>query len=121
QTPPSRLYVLLARKARVGVILRRGPSKWVQVIRWSTSSDAFEDGQWFHGRIYERRCDLSPDGRLFLYFAAKFHRAQAQGSYTYSWTAVSKPPWLTAIALWPKGDAWHGGGLFESNTALMLN
>ena len=63
---PCRLAVFLSRKARVGVILRRGPSKWVQMIHWDRASDAFTPGQWFHGRVYERRCDLSPDGRLFF-------------------------------------------------------
>ncbi|MGH2372657.1 MAG: hypothetical protein ACRDIC_04150 [bacterium] len=29
--------------------------------------------------------------------------------------------YLTALALWPKGDTWHGGGLFESDTHLWLN
>src|SRR5579871_613334 len=32
--------------------------------------------------------------------------------YTYAWTAVSKVPFLTTLALWPKGDCWHGGDLF---------
>jgi hypothetical protein len=40
--------------------------------------------------------------------------------YTYAWTAISKPPYLTALALWPKGDCWNGGGLFHSNKALAL-
>lgn len=41
--------------------------------------------------------------------------------YTYAWTAVSKVPWLTALALWPKGDCWWGGGLFMDNYSLFLN
>jgi hypothetical protein len=69
---PARLFVILARRAPVGVIFRRGPSPWVQLIRWDTEHDRFEHGQWFHGRIYERRCDLSPDGSLLIYFASKF-------------------------------------------------
>ena len=56
------LMVLLARRAHVGVILRRGPATWTQVITWNTRSDQFESGQWFHGRLYERRCDLSLSG-----------------------------------------------------------
>lgn len=34
---------------------------------------------------------------------------------------MSKPPYLTALALWPKGDCWHGGGLFEDDTTVVLN
>ncbi len=38
-----------------------------------------------------------------------------------SWTAVSRPPFFTALALWPKGNCWGGGGLFASNGRLLLN
>jgi hypothetical protein len=60
------LEVLLARDAPKGVILRRGPTKWVQLILLHTDSDTFEEGQWFRGRIYGGHSDLSPDGSLFL-------------------------------------------------------
>jgi hypothetical protein len=121
-TPSPRLHLLQAQGARIGVIFRRGPSKHVELVRWDMSHDDFERGQWFHGRIYERRSDLSPDGELLLYFASKFsRRTTGDREYTYAWTAVSKPPWLTAIALWPKGDCWHGGGLFLGPRRLMLN
>ena len=119
---PCRLYAILARSGPAGVIFRRGPTKWVQLIKWDTSTDSFEPGQWFHGRIYERRCDLSPDGSKLIYFASKLNRKTLDDSeYTYAWTAISKPPFLTALALWPKGDCWHGGGLFENNRTVWLN
>ena len=41
--------------------------------------------------------------------------------YTYAWTAISRPPFLTALALWPKGDCWHGGGLFKNSRVVLLN
>lgn len=71
-------------------------------------------GQWFKGRIYERRCDLSPSGEKLIYFAAKYR------SPLYTWTAVSRPPFLTALLLWPKGDAWGGGGLFNNERTIGL-
>jgi hypothetical protein len=111
----TRLFVLLARKAPVGVIFRRGPSKQVLLVRWDLTNDTFEPGQWFKGRIYEHRCDLSPRGERLVYFAASWRRPYQ------SWTAVSRPPYLTALALWPKGDAWGGGGLFEGENELLLN
>lgn len=84
--------------------------------------DRFERGQWFQGRIYTRRSDLSPDGKLLVYFASKFNAATVNDrEYTYAWTAVSKPPWLTALALWPKGDCWWGGGMFAAKRELLLN
>jgi hypothetical protein len=111
------LFVILARKAPYGVIFRRGPSRHVRLIGWRTDSDTFEYGQWLKGRIYERRCDLSPRGHFLIYFAADFRRSRELDS----WTAISRPPWLTALALWPKGDCWHGGGLFETEQTIFLN
>lgn len=119
---PCRLYAILARSASIGIIFRRGPTQWVQLIKWNTRTDSFEPGQWFHGRIYERRCDLSPDGSKLVYFASKFNRHTLDDpEYTYAWTAISKPPYFTALALWPKGDCWHGGGLFENDRTVWLN
>jgi hypothetical protein len=117
-----RIRVILARSAPVGVIFRRGPTRWVQIIRWDTERDIFEAGQWFNGRIYERRGDLSPDGSLMIYFASKINgRTKRDTEYTYAWTAIRRPPYLTALALWPKGDTWHGGGLFDTPTQVWLN
>ncbi len=112
----------MARAAPIAAVFRKGPTRWVQVLLWHTDRDEFQEGQWFHGRIYERRCDLSPSGKFLVYFANKITgRTIRDTEYTYAWTAVSKPPYLTALALWPKGDTWHGGGLFESETHLWLN
>lgn len=121
-TPPPRLALLRAARAPIGLILRRGPSKWVEAIRWDFRTDRFDRGHWFHGRIYHRRSDLSPDGSLFVHFASQFNRHSVNDTeYTYAWTAVSRAPWLTALALWPKGDCWWGGGLFLDPDTLWLN
>jgi hypothetical protein len=116
----ARLFPIFARKAPIAVIFRRGPSKWVQLIKWNTDSDTFEFGQWFHGRIYERRGDLSPDGSFLIYFAQKINARTLQES-KYAWTAISRPPYLTALALWLQNDCWDGGGLFHSQKSLHLN
>lgn len=119
---PARLFMIFARKSHTAVIFRRGPSKWVQLIKWDTKSDTIELGQWFHGRIYEKRSDLSPDGSLLIYFAQKITaRSMKDQEYTYAWTAISRPPYLTALALWPKGDCWHGGGSFKNGKVVLLN
>lgn len=118
-----RIYGIMAREAPVCVLFRRGPSKWTQLIKWKTDSNSFEAGHWFKGRVYERRCDLSPDGRFLIYFAAKIndHTLEDANGYTYAWTAISEPPHYKAVALWPKGDCWHGGGLFKSNRDVWIN
>lgn len=110
-----RLYAILARDGRSAVVFRRGPSRQVLLLRWRLDSDTIEPGQWLKGRIYERRCDLSPDGELLIYFAAKWETTMS------TWTAISRPPYLTALALWPKGDAWGGGGVFKNSLTIGLN
>jgi hypothetical protein len=113
-----RLFVIMAQRSPRAVILRRGPSRWYHLIRWNTAKDEFEYGAWFKGRIYEERCDLSPDGELFVYFALQDSRWQT--SYHGAWTAVSRAPWLHALALWPEGSTWGGGGRFVADRELIL-
>lgn len=111
---PARLYVFLAREASIAVIFRRGPSEWVQMIKWHTGTDTFEAGQWLHGRIYPERCDLSPDGQLLVYFAGKFNQ-KTMSSNSFAWTAISKPPYFTALDIAFQGDTWGGGGIFSTS------
>lgn len=120
---PCRLSVFLARKALSAVILRRGPSEWAQLTLWDRNGDNFLPGQWFRGRIYERRCDLSPDGRHFIYFAAKYGPGSHKdpGGIGESWTAISRPPYFTALSLWPNLGAWHGGGVFTGDNRILLD
>lgn len=108
----------MARKAPVGVVLRRGPSKSVCSVLWNRKTDEFHLGQWLRGRIYERRADLSPDGRHMIYFAMNGRWKSETGG---SWTAISEVPWLKAIVLLGKGDCWSGGGLFTSERKFWLN
>jgi len=117
-TPPARLNVILAREASLAVVIRRGPAKQVCTILWNRRTDEFTLGQWLKGRIYEDRCDLSPDGRYFIYFAfdGRSHREPAK-----AWTAVSCAPWLKAIALYSKGSTWGGGGMFTGPRTYWLD
>jgi hypothetical protein len=113
-----RIHVLLASQAPVGLILRRGPSKQVAAILWDRRRDVLQLGQWLKGRIYERRSDLSPDGKYFIYFAMN---GKWKGEARGAWTAVSRAPYLQALAIFPKGDCWHGGGLWTGNATYWLN
>ena len=115
---PARLHVLLARQAPFGVVIRRGPAQHTCFIGWDRQSDRFETSQWLKGRIYERRSDLSPDGQHMIYFAMNGHwHSETKGA----WTAISKSPWMKAIALLAKGDCWQGGGLFLDDRTYWLN
>ena len=118
KTFPPRLHVLLARDASTAVVLRRGPSKTVCVIGWDRRTDEFRIGQWMRARLYERRSDLSPDGRHLIYFAMN---GRWDTKVRGSWTAVSRAPYLKALTLWAKGDCWHGGGLFPDDRGYWLN
>jgi hypothetical protein len=108
----------LARDAKIGLIIRRGPSKSVCTVLWDRERDKFKLGQWMRGRIYERRSDLSPDGKHLIYFAMNGRwESETKGA----WTAISRVPYLKAMDLFAKGDCWHGGGLFLSNREFWLN
>jgi hypothetical protein len=116
-----RLFVIPAKDEPTSVILRRGRFRrfvWYHVIRWDMRRDRFEHGAWFKGRIYENKCDISPDGRLLVYFA--FQGSRGGTKFTHAWTAISRVPWLKALALWPQGMTYHGGGRFIDNRSLAL-
>jgi hypothetical protein len=114
-----RLFVITASGAPKAVILRRGPSDWYHLICWDMEHDKFLDGAWLHGRIYEEKCDLSSDGNLFVYFA---HKNVIIGDQkTDSYTAVSRPPWLHALVIWPQGTTYGGGGRFRGDRQLSLS
>jgi hypothetical protein len=114
----ARIHVLLASDAPRGLVIRRGPSKCVATLLWNRKTDEFQLGQWLKGRIYERRSDLSADGKHFLYFAMNGKwQTEARGS----WTAISRAPYLKALAIFPKGDCWHGGGLWTGTRKYWLN
>jgi hypothetical protein len=120
--PRARLFVLLARQASIGVILRRGPSDWVQMIKWHTDTDKFEEGQWLRGKVEEYAGDLSPDGKLLLYrvfHKRLYYKLEAQNREADKllyYTAVSKSPYFTALELW---DIIRSpGGKFVDNETL---
>jgi hypothetical protein len=118
QDIPARVHVVLRQECGRAIIIRRGPSNHVCSIGWDLKSGEFQLGQWLKGRIYERRCDLSLDGRHWLYFAMNGHwQESSQGS----WTAVARWPWLKAMQFFPKGDCWGGGGLFTGDQQFWLN
>lgn len=112
-----RLHLFFARESSKAVILRQGPSKTFRMILWDRDDDSFEDGQWLKHKVYPQGCDLSPDGCHFLYFALNGDWAgETKGAYT----AISRPPYFTALALFPEGDAWGGGGCFLDSRHYMI-
>jgi hypothetical protein len=112
-----RIYALLSRNGKTAVVFRRGPSKHVLLLRWDLETDEIQQGQWLKGRIYERLSDLSPDGELLIYATSNFKKSKTFESYC----AISRPPYLTALALWPSLTGCRSSGSFQSNTSILLD
>lgn len=108
------LYATFASASPTAVIYRRGPTKHTCLIAWDRSDDSFQVGQWFEGMVKPSWGGLSPDGRWLITFMGKY-----RGPYG-TWTVLSKPPYFTAISLWPMGDTWYGGGWFLTDRELVL-
>lgn len=108
-TPP-RIFCIPATEAPVVAVLRRGPTDWAHVGRWDTASDSYEPGSWFHGRLFPQKCDLSPNGRWLAYSAMK-SGADWPGGEIYE--AISRLPWLTALAAWEAGTTYTRGIHFD--------
>ena len=116
-----KLFVIPAKDEPIAVIFRRArhrSTQWYHVIQWDMRRDRFQAGAWFKGRIYEDKCDISPDGKLLLCFV--FQGSRGATSLTHAWTAVSRTPWLHALVLWPQVTTYGGGGRFGDNRTIIL-
>ncbi|MBZ5578708.1 MAG: hypothetical protein LAP40_19270 [Acidobacteriia bacterium] len=111
-----RLYGLVAAKAPVALVLRRGPSDWWHLLQWDLNALTLTPGAWFHGTLYPRRCGISPDGRFFGYFALKVTRSEWPDAYF----AVSRAPWLEALAAWETLGTWTWGCEFSESGDLQI-
>jgi hypothetical protein len=104
------LYAIVARDARVAVVFRRGPTRHIRMLRWDLARDVVEPGQWLYGAVETTASALSPDGELLAYCARK------RGE---TFTAVSRPPYFTALAFFGLGANAHGG-FFPSARELVV-
>ena len=84
---PARLHVILPTNSDNALVIRRGPSKQTCILSWNTQSDEVQPTQWLKGRIYERRSDVSPDGKHWIYFAMN---GRWNSKNRGSWTAIAK-------------------------------
>jgi len=114
--PAPRIHILPAAGAPEAVVVRRGPSDWWHLLRWRLDTLTVEPGAWFSGRLYPRRCDVSPDGRLLGYFAWTSGEPPWDGYY-----AVSRVPWLRALAAWRVGSTWASGCEFHRDGAFAMD
>jgi len=104
-----RIFCIPALRAPVVAVIRRGPSQWMHVSRWDLDGPSYEPGAWLRATIYPQRCDLSPDGRWLVYFVLKPSAEWGPGP---AYIAISRLPWLTALAAWGIGSTWTRGMQF---------
>jgi hypothetical protein len=79
------------------------------VARWDLFQRRYEPGAWFHGRIFPRRSDLSPDGRLLCYFA---HKPGATWTHGEAYVGISRLPWLATLQAFATCGTWTRGYYF---------
>src|SRR5918996_5222175 len=104
-----RIFCIPAARAPVAAVIARGPSDWVRLGRWDLQRDEYKHGAWLAGMVYPQRCDLSPDGRWFAYFALKPSSTWDAGS---TYIAVSRLPWFTALVAGGTDGTWTSGVRF---------
>ncbi len=93
---PARLIGYFAKSAPVCIILRRGPSRYILMIKWHTDTDVFEVGQWILGRVEELTMTKTGSHAAFNVYGGKFKQLnQAPNHGQYS--VVCRPPFFTAL------------------------
>ena len=108
--PGPRIFCIPATEVPVLAVLRRGPSDWFHVGRWDVGTWSYEPGAWFRGRLFPQKCDLSPDGRWLAYSA---HKPGADWEAGEIYEAISRLPWLHALAAWEAGTTYTRGIRFD--------
>jgi hypothetical protein len=109
--PPPRLFGILARDAPVVAVLRRGSSNWAHIGPWDVEALTYQGGSWLRGTLYPQRCDVSPDGRYLAAMALVPLSDWAPGT---TYVAISRLPWLTALAAWGTQGTWSRGAHFAA-------
>lgn len=108
----------------MAVIVRRGPSRYSQMILWHTDTDEFEPGQWIRGNV--QGFTMSADAK----YAAI--RVMGTRSRINSWrdtqqSIVCRPPYFTALEVVIGGlclstaSIDRFGKLFVSGGTLVVN
>ena len=125
-TPSTpKTFVLPAGAAPVAAVLYRKShlTTYVLQLDYSKRQNGYKDrltkGSRFYGRFFPERCDISPDGKLMIYFVMR-GRKTGESSDPSTWTAVCSPPWLKAHLFCPNGSTWGGGGQFLRNHRLIV-
>ncbi len=105
------------------VFIYRKSSKvhYLVCMKYNKSKETFILGSRFYGKLYPEKCDISPDGRYFLYFAMRGTSQEKYKKEMYCWTAICRPPNITAQFILEHNDTWFGGGRFIDERKLFIN
>jgi len=82
------------------------------LLRWRLDTGVLEPGVWVRKKLYPRRCDLSDDGELLLYYLS----GGINGAYAVL-CGLSRVPWLHPLESWDEGDTWGRGWTFSPGAA----
>ena len=118
--PKIRGYVADEKNKIVFLYRRSNKITYLIFLDYQKGTETIQIGSLFYGRIYPNRCDISPDGTYFLYFAM----GKSQQQYNkklYCWTGICIPPNITAKMLFAHGDTWGGGGRFIDNKTIFIS
>lgn len=107
-----RIYCIPATRAPIVAVFRRGPTEWSHVGRWLLDERRYEPGAWLRGRIFPRRCDVSPDGR---YLSTFVHKPGVTWEHGEAYVALSRLPWLTALHAFGTCGTWTRGYRFSED------
>jgi hypothetical protein len=94
-----KLYIYMASKANVAVILRRSGNKneW-EMIRWDLDTDTFTEGQWLMKKVVNAKtASISPCGRYFAYAYDVYGFIKGEKQKHESHAVVSQVPNFTAL------------------------
>jgi len=106
QSSAPRIFGIPAKEAPIVAVIRRGPTDWSHIGAWFTDDGLYEPGAWLRGQVYPQKCDLSPDGRWLVYSAMSYPGDWPAGQI---YEAISRLPWLTALAAWNSGTTYTRG------------
>jgi hypothetical protein len=109
----SRIHLLVAKTAPTLVILQRKRAKLFHVVTVDTKRRQVEEGSWFRGKLYVKRCDVSFDGKHMVYLA--------MGSKGNTWNGICRLPWLSTLTEAENMGSWFGGGYFADKKILRTN
>lgn len=104
----AHLHAILATASTPAVLIKRGPGEQSCTIAWDRAQDTFTVGQWIKQRLDHTSCDLSPDGRHFVFYVVDHRRGWFGANHVY--LAVSEMPWLSARVFWGAAPQTFGPG-----------